>query len=59
MSASTIGALVGLLSIALGHREFSAKIPFGPYLALGGLIWLFAGPEIVRWYFDAIAPPPL
>ncbi len=58
MSASTIGAVVGVLSIALGRREFSAKIPFGPYLALGALIWIFCGPELFRWYFDAIAPPP-
>ncbi len=58
MSASSIGALVGLVSIALGRREFSAKIPFGPYLALGALIWIFCGPEIVRWYFEAIAAPP-
>ncbi len=58
MSASTIGALVGLLSIAVGRREFSTKIPFGPYLALGALIWVFCGPEIVRWYFEMIALPP-
>jgi leader peptidase (prepilin peptidase)/N-methyltransferase len=57
MSASTIGAVVGVISIALGRREFSAKIPFGPYLALGALIWIFCGPELVRWYFDAMLPP--
>ena len=57
MSASSIGALVGVLSIALGRREFSTKIPFGPYLALGALIWIFCGPEIVRWYFETIAAP--
>ncbi len=58
MSASSIGALVGLLSIAVGRREFSTKIPFGPYLALGALIWVFCGPEIVRWYFETILVPP-
>jgi leader peptidase (prepilin peptidase)/N-methyltransferase len=57
MSASTIGAVVGLLSIAVGRREFSAKIPFGPYLALGALLWLFAGPELVRWYLATMLPP--
>lgn len=57
MSASTIGALVGLLSIAARRREFSAKIPFGPYLALGALIWIFCGPELVRWYFESVLVP--
>lgn len=58
MSASTIGAVVGLLCMAFGRREFSAKIPFGPYLALGALLWLFTGPEVVRWYFERLAVPP-
>ena len=57
MSASTIGALVGILSIVARRREFSAKIPFGPYLALGALIWIFCGPELVRWYFESILAP--
>ena len=57
MTASTVGAVVGLAAIALGRREFSAKIPFGPYLALGALIWIFFGPELVNWYFAALAPP--
>lgn len=58
MSASTIGALVGGATILVGRREWSAKIPFGPYLALGALIWLFTGPELVAWYLKFLAPPP-
>jgi leader peptidase (prepilin peptidase)/N-methyltransferase len=59
MSASTIGAVIGVMTIALGRREWSAKIPFGPYLALGALLWLFTGPEFVRWYWHFTAPPGL
>jgi leader peptidase (prepilin peptidase)/N-methyltransferase len=51
MSASTIGALVGVATIAVGRREWSAKIPFGPYLALGALLWFFTGPELLQWYW--------
>jgi leader peptidase (prepilin peptidase)/N-methyltransferase len=58
MSASTVGALVGVATIAAGKREYSAKIPFGPYLALGALIWIFTGPELVKWYLSTLAPPP-
>lgn len=54
MSASVLGAAVGLLTIALGRREWSAKIPFGPYLALGALVWLFTGPAIVAWYLGSL-----
>ena len=56
MSASMCGALVGVLTIAVGRREWSTKIPFGPYLALGALLWLFAGPELVRWYWSLTQP---
>jgi leader peptidase (prepilin peptidase)/N-methyltransferase len=59
MSASVIGALVGVLTIVAGHREWSAKIPFGPYLALGALLWMLAGPDLVAWYFSLMAPPQI
>jgi leader peptidase (prepilin peptidase)/N-methyltransferase len=57
MAGSVIGALTATVAIALGKREWSAKIPFGPYLSIGALIWMFAGPELIAWYLDLIAPP--
>ncbi|HEV7868360.1 MAG TPA: prepilin peptidase [Chthoniobacteraceae bacterium] len=57
MAGSTVGALVGLSTIALGKREWSMKIPFGPYLALGALVWMFFGPELVGWYMAFVTPP--
>ena len=29
-------------------------LPFGPYLALGGLIFLFFGPELIAWYLTTL-----
>jgi leader peptidase (prepilin peptidase)/N-methyltransferase len=57
MAASTIGAVVGITTIAIGKREWSAKIPFGPYLSLGALIWAFAGPKLIAWYWAFTQPP--
>lgn len=34
--------------ISLGHHY----LPFGPYLAIGSLIYLFFGPELVTWYLS-------
>ncbi len=56
MSASVIGALVGGIPMLIGKREWSAKIPFGPYLSLGALLWMFRGPELVAWYWSLSAP---
>lgn len=42
--AAGVGASVGLLQITLGGRDRSKPMPFGPYLALGGLCSVFFGP---------------
>ena len=56
MSASMTGALFGVVTILLRRREWSAKIPFGPYLALGALLWMVAGPKLVDWYLSLMSP---
>ena len=56
MSGSIIGAVIGLLMILIGRREWSARIPFGPYLALGAVIWIFFGTELVNAYWNWIQP---
>ena len=55
-AGSLAGSLVGLTSMLLGRREWSAKIPFGPYLALGALIWMFYGTRLVAWYAGLLSP---
>jgi leader peptidase (prepilin peptidase)/N-methyltransferase len=48
------GSLVGLAMIARhGVEARKRAIPFGPFLALGGVIGLMAGDELVDWYLDA------
>ncbi len=56
-AASIIGSLVGIAAILASHREWSAKIPFGPYLSLGALLWLFFGPQLLAWYTALLMPP--
>jgi leader peptidase (prepilin peptidase)/N-methyltransferase len=53
--AILVALLVGsLLGIAMIAREGAAArkkaIPFGPFLALGGVVGLLAGDQIVSWY---------
>lgn len=48
-----IGAIYGLFLIARqGKAARKQKVPFGPFLALGGLIGIFVGEDIVDWYDD-------
>ncbi len=48
------GSLVGAAIIARKGAKEGRKtaVPFGPFLALGGLAGLFAGDAIVDWYLD-------
>jgi leader peptidase (prepilin peptidase) / N-methyltransferase len=55
-AGSLLGSLIGLTTMALGHRAWSNKLPFGPYLAVGALTWLFFGSAMVRWYLELLAP---
>jgi leader peptidase (prepilin peptidase)/N-methyltransferase len=52
-AASFLGATFGIIAIALGKRERSAKIPFGPYLAMAAVIWLFWGDTLVSLYRES------
>jgi leader peptidase (prepilin peptidase) / N-methyltransferase len=49
------GALAGAALIARhGSAARNRAIPLAPFLALGGLVGLSAGPAIVRWYLTSL-----
>ena len=50
--SSFVGAVVGIALIVLARRGRNVPIPFGPYLALAGLIALFYGEQLNRQYLD-------
>lgn len=49
-AASIIGSVVAVAMILGKRREWAARIPFGPYLALGAALWVFIGPAFLSWY---------
>jgi len=50
--SSVFGSVVGLAMIALAKTRLGkfAEIPYGPYICLGCLAWMFYGSELVGWY---------
>ncbi|MGZ5538202.1 MAG: prepilin peptidase, partial [Chthoniobacterales bacterium] len=50
-AGSLLGSIVGILTMLIGKRVWSAKLPFGPYLAVGALVWMFFGSALLAWYF--------
>lgn len=52
-----LGAAVGMVMIARqGSAARKQTIPFGPFLAVGGVIGLWWGDDIVQWYLDEFFP---
>jgi leader peptidase (prepilin peptidase)/N-methyltransferase len=55
-AGSVVGSLVGLITLIFGRRVWSAKLPFGPYLAFGAITWMFFGGRLLSWYFRLLNP---
>jgi len=51
MISSVIGAVVGVTLIVMRRRQWSSRMPYGPYIALAAVIWIFAGKEIIKAIF--------
>ena len=41
-----------------GRPASGHYLPFGPYLALAGVIVMLAGPAIIGFYFNTLLAPP-
>jgi leader peptidase (prepilin peptidase)/N-methyltransferase len=52
--SSLVGAAIGIGLIVFAGRGRSVPIPFGPYLAIAGMIALFHGPALTRAWFGPL-----
>jgi leader peptidase (prepilin peptidase)/N-methyltransferase len=57
MLSSVVGAVVGIVLIIATRHGRNIPIPFGPYLAGGGLIALFWGQQLTQGYLRLLAMP--
>ena len=51
LMSSLSGAVIGSVFILSGGKGARTQIPFGPFLSLGALSYLFFGRPISLWYF--------
>ncbi len=54
VAASVLGTICAVVPRPIGKTEWSALIPFGPYLSCSALVWLFYGQQILDWYLTRI-----
>ena len=57
LGSSLAGSVVGIALVATGKRGMQSRIPFGPYIVLAALVWLFWGSTLLDWYLDILMPP--
>lgn len=56
MMSSLFGSVVGIVLVLSGRREMQSRIPYGPYIALAAIVWIFWGPAMVEAYFNLLTP---
>lgn len=49
-AANLIGAVIGVVLIALKRVRRDQPVPYGVFLALGAGLALYAGPELIGWF---------
>jgi leader peptidase (prepilin peptidase)/N-methyltransferase len=54
LASSLVGAVIGIGLIAFAKHAREKPIPFGPYLAVAGLIAMFWGEPINRYYLNLL-----
>jgi leader peptidase (prepilin peptidase) / N-methyltransferase len=56
--ALLFGAVLSLIFLAFGaalkRLSLKSRLPFGPFIALGIIVYVYFGHEIVNWYFHRI-----
>ena len=56
--SSVVGSVVGLALVARGRAKLGGftAVPYGPFLAIGALAWMYWGPALLSWYLKLLAP---
>ena len=53
--SSGIGAVLGVALIMWQRGAWGTRIPYGPFLGLAAVLWIFGGKEVMDWYWGGVA----
>lgn len=54
-SGALMGSLVGVTLMLLGRKGRKDKVPFGPFLSGGAILFIFFGNDLISWYLDLLS----
>lgn len=49
-ASSLLGSVIGITLMLVQKKDAKLAIPFGPFLALGAVIYIFFGKQLIQWY---------
>jgi leader peptidase (prepilin peptidase)/N-methyltransferase len=54
-AGALLGSLVGVTLMLLGKKGRKDKVPFGPFLSCGAILFMLSGEDLVQWYLDLLS----
>jgi leader peptidase (prepilin peptidase)/N-methyltransferase len=54
MASSLIGTAVGIVVMLRSGKGMKMAVPFGPFLGMGAILYVFFGPRLIDWYFNLL-----
>jgi leader peptidase (prepilin peptidase)/N-methyltransferase len=54
-SSALLGSLVGMMLILLGKKGRKDKVPFGPFLSCGAILFMLCGDALIHWYLNLLS----
>jgi leader peptidase (prepilin peptidase)/N-methyltransferase len=49
-----LGSLVGMTLMLLGRKGRKDKVPFGPFLSCGAILFILSGKDLIDWYLNLL-----
>lgn len=50
-------SIFAIIAAIFGRIGFGKQLPFGPFLAMGCVAWMFGGWKLWVWYLETLSPP--
>jgi leader peptidase (prepilin peptidase)/N-methyltransferase len=54
-SGALLGSLVGMILMLLGKKGRKDKVPFGPFLSCGAILFMLSGDDLIQWYLNLLS----
>ena len=53
--ASATGTLAGIAVMLKTKKGMKLAVPFGPFLSIGAILYIFFGTALISWYFNLLS----